>query len=387
MSDTSGKRRRRMVSPRGADARWLLGLGLAAGAACGGQVTAESRSGPGEAPDNGNPTDAGAAPTPTAVPTVPPDPTATPPDPDAPPCATFDDEGDLAGGPLSPFALTHEQVGRRLIYSWTTAEQIAELREDPTLLTRSMTSDGDRGRAADTILSRADFDEMAAILAGPEFEKKRFGWANPWATLLGWAGESYGRELLAIRLRSEAWIGRFDAETGAWAFFDVDNQPVSLDAVQASPERIAAVYYMDGTHSQECRWGTWGGTFGGTAAFREYFLCNEAMIEGWSAYTTEIRGELERGIAALTELRALLASGHCAPPDEDLACWRASVVEAWTQVPRSLVQAYEAALAFPNDLYYPSVEGLDHLLADLQDVLFVPAPLVHENLSPTDAGP
>jgi len=271
-------------------------------------------------------------------------------------------------------------VGRQVIYSWTTPEQIAELRADPTLLTRSMNADGQRGRAADYILARASYDEMAAILARPEFEKKRFGWTNAWATVMGWVDEAYGTELLEIRLRPDAWIGQLDAEEWVWAFFDVNNQPVDLATVKASPERIAAIYFLDGTYSQSCGGGTFGGTVGPGPAYREYFVCNEAMIAGWSAHTAALRSELDAGIGAITQLRAAIAAHDCSDPaTEDLACWRASVVELWRRDPVSLLEGYEASLAFPNDFYLPVTDNLDALIAQLQQLLFDPDPLIHQN--------
>src|SRR4051812_2129713 len=55
--------------------------------------------------------------------------------------------GDLvaAGSPtaeLAAFELRHDDFARRTLYSWTTPDQVRELREDPTLLTRAATAEG-----------------------------------------------------------------------------------------------------------------------------------------------------------------------------------------------------------------------------------------------------
>lgn len=270
------------------------------------------------------------------------------------------------------YAVTHDEVGRTVIYSWTTQTQIDELRVDPTLLTRSMTLTGERGRASDYILSMAPYDEIAAILAGPEFENKRFGWANPWATVLGWSGETYGDQLLEIRLRPEAWIGRILTSTGEWAFFDTNNVPVNLDDVKAHPERIAAVYFVDDQNAFDC-----GGTFGSGPAYREYFIANESMIESWSAYTVEIRDELLRAIDTLEGFRGTLAEGGCQTATGSIDCWREAVVALWQREPATLLEQYESSLPFPNELYVATTSNIDRLVEQLQAVLFEPNPLTH----------
>jgi hypothetical protein len=270
------------------------------------------------------------------------------------------------------YAVTDEAVGRTVIYSWTTQTQIDELRVDPTLLTRSMTLTGERGRASDYILSMAPYDEIAAILAGPEFENKRFGWANPWATVLGWSGETYGDQLLEIRLRPEAWIGRVLTSTGEWAFFDTNNDPVSLDDVKAHPERIAAVYFVDDQNAFNC-----GGTFGSGPAYREYFIANESMIESWSAYTVEIRDELLRAIDTLEAFRGTLAEAGCQTATGSIECWREAVVALWQREPATLLEQYETSLTFPNELYVATTSNIDRLVERLQAVLFEPNPLTH----------
>ncbi|HEX7672156.1 MAG TPA: hypothetical protein VF395_21320, partial [Polyangiaceae bacterium] len=103
---------------------------------------------------------------------------------------------------LAPYVADGVHVGVETVYTWTTQAQIDELRQDPTLLTRSASVVGERGRATDYLLSRAATDDIAAILSRPKFEKKRFGWTNAWATALGWQGETYGDQLLEIRLRA-----------------------------------------------------------------------------------------------------------------------------------------------------------------------------------------
>lgn len=289
------------------------------------------------------------------------------PDPEAP--AVADDLG-----PLAAYVTSRDAVGRTVLYSWTTREQVAELRTDPTLLTRVASANGQRGRATDALATLAGTDELAAVLSGPAFEKKRFGWTNAWATLLGWAGEAYGDQLLEIRLRSEALIVVFDQRSSELTVFDVNNQPVDRQVALAAPERIGAIYFVDTSDFLGCH-----DTFGPGSVFREYVLCNEGMIEGWSLGTAELREHLVAARDALGSLRDALARSGCRVAEADVACWREAVVGIWGDVPVNPVQAYEASLAFPNDLYMPSANNLERLIQRIDVVLFEPDPLVHEN--------
>jgi hypothetical protein len=148
---------------------------------------------------------------------------------------------------------------------------------------------------------------------------------------------------------------------------------VSLETVKANPERIAAVFFIDDSHAGLC-----GGTFHGSEPFREYVVCNEAMIESWSAYTPEIRAELVAGIGALQVLRDALARGACRLGETDIECWRERALSSWAAEPTELLEGYEASLAFPNPVYMPTLDNLDALIAAVQAALFAPAPLVHD---------
>lgn len=274
---------------------------------------------------------------------------------------------------LAAFEVRHEDFARRTLYSWTTAEQVRELREDPTLLTRAATVGGEPGRAADVIQSRAANDELAALLAEPRFENKRFGWSNPWATVQGYGGESYGNHLLRITLREQAWIGRLivGREGGLdWAFADVRGNRVAAAEVLRSPERLAAVYFVD-LRGAGC------GTLGYIgSAFREYFVCNEAMLESFALYTAEVRAEVDRSISALSDLGEALSDGRCSTPEY---CWPDAALSEWgadgTREP-TLGTRYLAALAFPSTDYSPTPSSIAELVKLLRQVPF-DAPLLH----------
>ena len=101
----------------------------------------------------------------------------------------------------------------------------------------------------------------------------RFGWTAPWATVVGWRGETYGDVLITIKLAPEALIVRVRASTDAMEVVDLEGRIVSLEAVLARPDRIAAVYFVQDLPQRGG--GTWAGT-AARAAFREYVICNES---------------------------------------------------------------------------------------------------------------
>lgn len=273
---------------------------------------------------------------------------------------------DAPAAEMAAFALRHEDFARRTLYSWTTAEQVRELRENPALLTRAATAEGEPGRAAEVIASHAQNDELAALLAQPRFENKRFGWSNAWATVRGFGGESYGNHLLRVTLREQAWLGRLIVGVDGsleWAFADVAGRPVAAVDVLRSPERLAAVYFVD-LRGSGC------GTFGNIgSAFREYFLCNEAMLESYELYTSEVRAEVERSVSALAGLRQALVEGRCATVEY---CWPDAALKEWSDAGAqpALAARYLGALAFPSAEYSPTPANIAELLRLLGELPF-----------------
>jgi hypothetical protein len=276
---------------------------------------------------------------------------------------------------LQPYAVSHADFARRTIYSWTTAEQVLELQQDATLLTRSMTTDGERGRAADIMMQLSASDSVAKVLSRPEYANRRFGWSNPWATLLGWETEQYGDRLIRIDLRPEAWVARAIVEVSgqvAWAFADVAGNPVTQAQVLAEPQRLAAVYFEDRRgEGENCGTLQLAGT-----AFREYFVHNEAMIESWSIDTQDIRDELDAAVLAIETLLTAVNDRDCM---ESLGCWPDTALDVWASdtAPAALFSLYSSALAFPNDAYTPRAENLQSLLEALANVPFE-EPMTHD---------
>jgi hypothetical protein len=275
---------------------------------------------------------------------------------------------------LRPYAVVHAKAGRRVLYTWTTREQIEELAQGRPLLSREASPTHGPAHYDEVVGGRAaGGDRLAALLRGPAFRRARFAWPAPWATLLGWEGETYGEELVQVILKPEAWIAKLTASKQGWEIVDLDDRPVALDEALRHPERIAAVYFVQDLYRSASAgtYGTWG-TAAARAlarpAYREYVLCNEPMIASWGAGTEAIARELEAGAAAVDALRRHVEA-H--PAREPLDGWIRRIVAAtWPgpALPATPEGLYEAALAFPNVRYYPAPSELAALARRLRGI-------------------
>ena len=260
---------------------------------------------------------------------------------------------------------------KRVLYSWTTAEQAEELRQGSVLLTRTETPGLGRGYAFTSI------DELAEAGTGPEnrllaelssdlFVKVRYAWPNAWATRMGWPGEDYGDQLLRIVLKPEAWIVVVSDKVGI-AVIDLENNLVPIADAVAHPERIGAVYFykQDVTGS--------GSFFSCSGGYREFIIGNEAMVEEWSLGTEQLRDQIEADATLverfLTMVRAAPTAATAANFNQQVACsWDGPVVDA--------ISSYERALGIPSENYVPLPAALATLAETLRASLFEPDPLV-----------
>jgi hypothetical protein len=208
------------------------------------------------------------------------------------------------------------------------------------------------------------------LLSGPQFAKARYAWSQPWATRVGWPGETYGDQLVRMVLRPEAWLARY--RSGQLDVVDMANAPVTLSDALAHPERLAGVFFVRdaGTGGPIC-----GGSFaGGDDGYREFIIGNESMIEEWSLGTSLIRERLESDIALVT---AFFEQVRPCPPTGDAHDWNLGVVCSWARPPLvSELDAYAAALAIPSPGYHPSAASLAALIEALEASLFEPDPFV-----------
>ncbi len=259
----------------------------------------------------------------------------------------------------------------RVLYSWTTAEQAAELRADRVLLTRTETPGLGRGYAftsIDELAARGNAPEnqLLAKLSSELFTKVRYAWPHAWATRMGWPGEDYGDQLLRIVLKPEAWIVVVSDRVGM-VVIDLQNQIVPIEDALANSERIGAIFFYKVDVTGQ---GTFHSCSGG---YREFIVGNEAMIEEWSLGTEQIRAELEQDAARLEAFFELVRP---APPSLSSATYNAIVVCNWDFAPSDDVGTYERSLSIPSDYYVPLPAELAALVETLRASLFEPDPLV-----------
>jgi hypothetical protein len=266
-----------------------------------------------------------------------------------------------------------QTVGKqRVLYSWTTDEQVAELRAGAELFSRSEKPGMGRGLLFDTLATRtSSMDPVEAELAGrlgtEVFAKARFAWPNPWATLLGLDGEDYGTQLLRIELKPEAWIAYLGSE--GLTVFDAEEQPVALSTALVTPERIGAIYFV-----AESDDGVRCDTFSNRGVgFREFALGNISMVARWSLDTAEIKERLQTDIDRLGQLKKEV---DCLRLDMT-GNWPINLQCQWTYLnpATTSLDSYYFALGLPNDLYIPTQENLEALLAALEMIMPTGEPL------------
>ncbi|MEZ4315669.1 MAG: hypothetical protein R3F14_47240 [Polyangiaceae bacterium] len=272
---------------------------------------------------------------------------------------------------LAPYKLTNDDHLRRVLYTWTTKEQIDELRGTKVLLSR--TESPTRGRSYFDVMMDVRWnagDKFAGLLRAPAFQKARFAWHAPFATLLGWPGESYGTELLQVTLKPEALIAMYRTSSQKWEIQDLAGKTVTEAEAIRRPERIAAVFFVhDAVSIPSTTSPSPSGRSRGYEAYREYVLCNESMIESWSFGTEAIAKELATEADALDAAAAHFERHR--PPEQRTDRWNAHVAMlVWPslvplEAPKEL---YEAALAFPNPSYEINPASLRTLAKTLREM-------------------
>lgn len=256
---------------------------------------------------------------------------------------------------LAAAGVFHDDFARGVLYTWTTAEQVAALRERPQLLVAEGGAGTGpslflRGLAA-IVAARGVGHEIAALVHDhPALRRRRYAWTSPFATTMGLGPVRYGDALVRVELDPRALLLRFrpgDAEP--FAVVDLRGEVVATAELLVDPSRLGAVYHVrDGPRDE--------------VAFREYVLCSEAMIAGWSIATPEIRARVDADIELLT---ALAAGPLAALPD---AALRSSASAAWltARAGATPIDRWQASLAFDNPRYRPSPRNLAQIVATLR---------------------
>ncbi|MDI1447310.1 hypothetical protein [Polyangium sp. 6x1] len=259
-----------------------------------------------------------------------------------------------------PYAVTDGSLARRVLYTWTTREQIAELEKNLVLLTRTESPEHGASYFDQMLHARALAKEpLAQMLRTTPFARARYAWTAPWATAYGLGSESYGDRLLRVTLKPEAWIAVLMTSKKDLEVRDLAGKPVPIGDALAHPERIAAVYFVHDTPVTG-----YAASMAGPEqriGYREYVLCNESMIESWSIRTPEIRKELLDNAAALRALARFLFL-HPLKPSSTIASWNVQVVKETFPLAEpvpTLLGMYEASLAFPSGIYQPDSTRLN----------------------------
>lgn len=264
----------------------------------------------------------------------------------------------------------------RELYSWTTPEQVTEIREQGRLFTRDGRAGLGPGYAVERLTQYAQTAagpaaELAKLLTGEGFALLRYAWLHPWATRMGWPGETYGGELLRIVLREEARIVIF--ARGSLTVVDSSQALVPLEEALKEPGRIAGFFFLKDSSVGGPACGSFGS--GGGNIYREFVIGNEAMIEEYSFGTEQILARLQGDIALLEQFfeRVRPCPEILAPNDWNLRIG----CNGWPG-PGALDErsAYEAALAMPSPAYVPAGSPLATLIDTLKGDLFEPDPFI-----------
>ena len=274
---------------------------------------------------------------------------------------------------LRSYAVYHDDYARDRLYSWTSAEQVEALRSGGPLLVATATSGGRPTayiRALDELAEGgASGAELArALRQDPVLRRHRYAWVSGFATVLGLGPRGYGDELIAIDLAARAWIVKLEpAGPEPLSVVDLEGRPVDLAQAVAEPARIGAVYHVRDREP---------------TPFREYVICNPAMVAGWSVRTPELAAQLDRERRLVRWLAedpfARLPGGALREPSA--SAWSRARVDA------DLVGLWRASLAFDNDRYRPSLGNLRKLGDALAGAAVGGAPLVSgSESSPTAA--
>jgi hypothetical protein len=241
---------------------------------------------------------------------------------------------------LSVDAASLDRYAQRVLYTWTTPDQIAELQRTNQLLVRDESPAFGASYSDIFIHALAEHgDATAQLLDTTTYARARHAWVSPWATRLGWPGEVYGDELIRITLKADAIVLAVTTAKGTFEARTLDNQPVAT----IDPAKIAAVYFV-GNSTQ--------GVFDihpPTVSYREYIVVNESMIESWEVDTGELKARLADDADLVDDVARYLAAHPRAQLPDLLDAWRGN----WTGNVRTagVLGAYASALALDSPFY------------------------------------
>ena len=213
-------------------------------------------------------------------------------------------------------------------------------------------------------------DAAAARLTGTELAKGRFGWHNPWATILGAVpGESYGLELLRIEMRPDTWFARVQASKAEIDFVDATGQAVPTATALASFERVGGILFENDIPRGDCCTGSGGGGL----VYPEIYVGNEARCDvlpshRGDAATLESASPSSRSSATTSSPRA------CSAPRDGV---RLGGPSAFARRAGTSTGRYLASSRSHRPTYAPDAKSVAAIIAELERARFVPDPYVH----------
>ena len=273
---------------------------------------------------------------------------------------------------LRPFAVLHETAPTRELYSWTTVDQVRALEKDPTLLSRTE-SPAYGSSFFDAVMGgRAEEgDRIAKLIHTKAFARARFAWPHAWPTLMGWQQEVYGDQLIRVLLKAGALIATLHDGSKTWRITDTDGHDRPESDLLQHPELLAAVYFVHDVQALAAAPGATKRPRGSSRLhYREFVLVNESQIELYEVGTETTVAEIDRGVAAIEVMLAWILQKEKLPLDISAFNAAASqIVWPGRAAPDKMpLDAYAAALAFPNEVYLPSADNLRALLSKLREV-------------------
>lgn len=216
-------------------------------------------------------------------------------------------------------------------------------------------------------------NQAQATLVSTLFERFRWTrttWPNPWALRLVEHPASEHMNPVRITFKKDAWFARITDRMVS--VLDSNNSPVTLEAANAAPERIAAIYYVLDDAAQSTPTACENGR-------RELALGNEAMVESFSIGTKEILARIDADLEAFATL--FQAARPCASVDKGSGVTFRSytVCTAWDYFDAlTEYNAYVWSLSTPVEAYKPSPQNLSNLVEALKLDRFEPDPFEAE---------
>lgn len=257
------------------------------------------------------------------------------------------------------FVVQNQKPAQRVLFTWTTPEQAAALRRGGPLLAKSASDGHEMSLYFEALWTRYPRQRWARQLMNPPFHRVRYAWPHPWATRLGGDSKPYGDALVRVQLKPGAITLVFfpgeSPEKSRFEAHDADNRKLTDAEIARQAASIAAVLHVN----EE-------------SGFREYVLCNEAMIDEWSTGSAEARAKLDGEISALDSLarHAQKRPGWLLPPDPSgMQSWSIAVQASWDSPPGPTLEAHFASsLAFPNARHAPTEATAAALLSSLREL-------------------